>query len=506
MKLLYRILSLFAFLSITSCDKNFLDKPSPTGMVEENFWANSDDVKYALAGCYDGMQQMQLWQGSLWTGYPSIFLHEFLSDNAIEKNWAFLGFQSFYNGSLSPSTDRPITGFYSCNYIGIVRCNYFLKHIGTVPDVDDETWKKYKAEVLFLRSLFYFNLINTFGDVPLVLNYTSLDDRYVAKSSRAQIVQAMIDDLNYAVETLPASYSADEYGHATKGAAAAILAKYYLYDGKWEQAAAAAKAVIDLHQYNLESDFEYLFSEAGETSQEVVFAARFIANSGQNNSEWFSQIWATNPPLDFIFISNSLVNSFYCTDGKPIATSPLYKANAPWENRDPRLGATLWPPQPGVIGSENINTSDRWAIKKYIDHGVYGNWYNGGRDFYIMRYADVLLMRAEALIESGNTSQEVYDLIDAVRVRSHMPKIENAEGTGRSQAQLREILRHERRVEFAFESTRYYDLKRWKIIGEKYNEIKDESPRVWAEKYYYWPIPQVEIDVNSLLEQNPLWK
>jgi hypothetical protein len=210
-------------------------------------------------------------------------------------------------------------------------------------------------------------------------------------------------------------------------------------------------------------------------------------------------------------------------DGLLIDESPLYNPDAYWENRDPRWDATIvYPGEKWLDNKPEFNLiggpkRTGYAIDKYIisDNGGIPQG-TGGQDWYIIRYADVLLMRAEALIETGNTGAEVYQLIDMVRQRVDMPKIEDVEGAGLSSAQLTDILRHERRVEFAFEDTRFYDLKRWGTMQEAYERSADDkkpggdSPILTGVEYQgersiVLPIPQSEIDVNKALEQNPVW-
>ncbi|MCG8578459.1 MAG: RagB/SusD family nutrient uptake outer membrane protein, partial [Bacteroidales bacterium] len=135
----------------------------------------------------------------------------------------------------------------------------------------------------------------------------------------------------------------------------------------------------------------------------------------------------------------------------------------------------------------------------------------GSQDFYLIRYADVLLMRAEALVESGSVGQEVYDLINTVRQRVNMPTVESVEGNGLSQDQLREIIRHERRVELAFEGLRFYDLKRWGEMEEGYNRIAADAvkgyvPLYQGKKSEVFAVPQEELDVNKNLVQHPAWQ
>src|SRR3546814_753653 len=299
-----------------------------------------------------------------------------------------------------------------------------------------------------------------------------------------------------------------------------LLSRVYLYDGQWENAAKAAKDVIDLQQYDLTHSYTTQFTEEGENSNDVIFAARFLDAPGFSTGETFSATYVGAPKVDKQPMPN-LVADFYCTDGKPITTSTFYNPDAPKENRDPRLLATIW--FKGDTYIEDVgkvfkgNNVTGYGLKKYLrrktsDVGT-SPARPGGQDFYILRYADVLLMRAEALIESGQTGEEVYSLINQVRQRPGvgMPTVQDAEGTGLSQSQLREIVRHERRVEMAFEGLRFFDLKRWGTVGEAYQRMVDDdlkgyNPRYQNQRSETFPIPVSELDANKELEQHDAWK
>ena len=223
-----------------------------------------------------------------------------------------------------------------------------------------------------------------------------------------------------------------------------------------------------------------------------------------------------------------MIDSYYMTNGKAITDAGSgYNPQDPFKNRDPRMAASIVLPGSLCASGTFIPANDQVPCgtrpRKYAD--IKGtDSYNVGLNQIVLRYADILLMRAEALIEQGNTSQEVYDLIDKVRARVNMPKIEDAEGTGLTQEQLRKILRHERRVEFFMEGTRYTDMLRWKdesLVHDVYGYVTDKlsdptNPSKWvfetekkatrnfdSKKGWLWPIPHDEIQNNDKLTQNP---
>jgi hypothetical protein len=218
------------------------------------------------------------------------------------------------------------------------------------------------------------------------------------------------------------------------------------------------------------------------------------------------------------------------TNGKPITDAASgYKDQDPYTNRDPRLAATVVLPG-SKYGSDTFIPSTYAEYpcgakpRKYAEYGV-ADVNTSTLNTILMRYADICLMRAEALVESGNTSQEVYDLVNLVRARVNMPNVELAEGTGLSKEQLRQVIRHERRVEFCMEGTRYADMLRWQdvslvhdVYGYDKSKLSDPTnPAKWvfsqikiatttfnATKGWLWPIPQSDININkNLLPQNP---
>ncbi len=209
----------------------------------------------------------------------------------------------------------------------------------------------------------------------------------------------------------------------------------------------------------------------------------------------------------------------YFKDGKPKATSTLYNPTNELLNRDPRYDATIVGPKStfkGVLASTASLAPTNYRVRKFTDETSLSG-FSTGQDFYVIRYPEVLLTRAEALVESGTFNEvEVDSLINMVRTRATMPRVQAVEGTGLNQAKLRNIIRHERRVEFAFEGLRFFDLKRWDIYEQeaviKYNTVDKvavpglENRLVIGPKHSLFPIPQRELDVNPLLVQDPEWQ
>jgi hypothetical protein len=371
----------------------------------------------------------------------------------------------------------------------------------------------------------YSDLIHFYGDVPLILTAQTLDSSKVSRTPKSKVLFSVLEDLDYAAENLPISYSGSDVGRATKGAALAYKVRALLYNEQWADAAKAAESVIKLGVYDLFSDYEGIFEEANENNIEVIFDIQYMKNLSPQPWPSSALSFAEWPTPS---ITLSLIDSYYMTNGLPIDNiNSGYNDQNPYVNRDPRLAASIILPG-SYMGSKifipaNDDVASGARPRKYADLNN-SDRNNCGINTILMRYADILLMRAEALVEANQITQEVYDLVNKVRARVNMPPIEEVEGNGLSQSQLREIIRHERRVEFAIEGLRYSDMYRWKdtslihdVYGYNRLKLSDPSnPSSWifertkvatrifdSSKGWLWPIPQDELQNNDNLTQNP---
>lgn len=503
-------------LILGGCNADFLDVQSETQVSAENFWQSADDAQLAINGVYTALQTRQLYGGVL-NGTGSIFSHESLTDN-FKNQWKWEGPGLFVEGNIDPANNF-FGALWDQSYIGIARANSVIAQLDQLPagQLEETAKLDIEGQAMFLRALLYLNLAVTYEDVPLVLEPQELEDAYVAKNTQREILDAIIIDLNQASAQLPSTRPFSQYGYATQGAALGLLTRVYLFDQQYSMAASAAEQVMNLG-YSLDNDYEKLFTPAGETSAEIIFAVRFFQTADTDNGETFSATYLGIPKVDHQPMPN-LVKEYYGIDGLPTTLDPITKR----DSIDPRLNASIWfkddvfltDPEKMFRG----NTATGLALKKYLrrgnaDDGT-GPAGNGSQDFYIVRYADVLLMRAEALIESGETGQEVYDLINEVRQRTSvgMPRVEDVEGSGLSVEDLRTIVRHERRVELAFEALRFFDLKRWGELDQAYARMQDDvangvkaySPLYQGARSEVFPIPQSELDANPQLQQNAAW-
>lgn len=509
-----KILILLAVTTLASCSKSFLNRGSLTQIGQDNFWKTENDALLGLNGVYDVLQDRVEYGGNL-NGEMGFPMYDCIGDNCYNGyKWEGLG--AFEEGTINPSSFQ-FNDLWSSLYRGVARANVAIQNINNMPSsaISDQDKQALVGQALFLRSLFYFNLAVYFQDVPLILKPQTLQEAYVPKNTFQEVMAQVVKDLNTAASTLPTSYPASQYGYATKGAALALLARADLYMQNWQGVLDATNQVMQLG-YSLDPNYANLFTEKDENSPEIIFSVRFVQDATPNG-ETFSSTYPGVPKVDEQPMPN-LVNSYYCTDGLPITQSPLYSSATPKANRDPRLSATVY--FKGDVFLTDINkvfagnTATGYGKRKYVVTSASSTgiavYAPGGQDFIVLRYADVLLMRAEAMVELNQLSG-VYPLIDQIRARVHMPSIENVEGTGLSQDQLRTIVRHERRVELALEGLRFFDLKRWSMVQQSFqaasgDKVKGYSPNYQGPKSEIFPIPQSDLDANNNLVQNPAWQ
>lgn len=508
---------IFCFvLAFVGCKEDFLDRHSLTSINAATFWKTENDGILGINGIYDALQDRSVYSGNL-NGYVGLPMYDNFGDNSYNAyKWEGPGI--FMIANVDPSS-KQLSGLWTSSYKGIFRANLALENIPNIPSKNISDVKKQVliGQALFLRSLFYINLAVYYQDAPLILKVQNLDEAYVPKNTFQEIYTQVVKDLKTAVDMLPVSYPSDQYGYATKGAALGMLARIQLYNKDYQGVLDATNAMLTLG-YSLNPNYSQLFTEQGEFSNEIVFSVRFLQDALSSNGETFSSTYAGIPKVDEQPMPN-LVEDYYCTDGKPITTSPLYKANNEKANRDPRLTASVYFKNDIFILDLNRtfkgNTATSYGRKKYIKNlntSVNGvpSYGVGGQDFIVLRYADVLLMRAEAMVEKNQLSG-VSALVNQVRARSGMPSVESVEGTNLSQAQLRTIVRHERRVELAFEGLRFFDLKRWGQVEQAFqraisDNIAGYAPIYQAGKSEIFPIPLEETQNNENLIQNPVWQ
>jgi hypothetical protein len=429
-------------------------------------------------------------------------------------------------GTIDP-VNNAITSQWSRYYRGVRKANDVITNIDRIKVGDPVVLARLKAEARFLRAFYYTQLSSLWGDVPLILEPLKIDD-HRGNEDKNKVVDFIISELEVIISSnaLPKSYAGGDVGRATHGAALALKARVALRNGRFGLVRDAAQAVMNLGIYELYPNYGKLFHYAGKNSKEVIFDRQYVVGGNTYNAFVFSAAGIGG---------NSIVEPTHHLFNKYEYKGSV-NPNNPYENIDPRWDFTVfytgqplgngsiynsWPSSSTadrVSGSE-FATDHGYNLKKWIDYDAdKGNPSIGSINMILIRYADILLMYAEAKIELNELDQSVYDAINKIRGR---PSVEMYPITiGKTQAELRKIVRNERAVELAFEGLRLFDMNRWKIGEEKaglvegmyYQATGSLNWIVWnngfvrkfrADRDYLWPIPQAEIEINDNITQNP---
>lgn len=534
-KIISIFLSVLGSLLFWSCnEEDFLDRKPIDFLAPDNFQTEKD-IREAVNGIYAAY---------ISDNYEPI-MSEFFTDNGF-----YVGYIDLWNRNFNSETSFVETKW-SRDYKIILRANTVLHYIDNV-DLSEAQYNQYKGEALFLRALAYFDLSEFYGGVPLRTKPESLAEANKPITPLSEIVEFVLNDLETASELLPASYDATDKGRATKGAAWAMKARVLLYNKYYEETVEYCRKVKQLNKYSINKEYPSMFYTSGENENtETIFDMQFEQDQASfglsNNWTTVFKNWGGYQVL------KNLEEEYYSANGlsisdpnnslyDPTINKDIYKiANIRngsrdnrFTNRDPRLNYTLVVPYaiytigindglpvPYYPYAQRNSNFTGFKCRKYVDLSD-GNLNNiSGVNPIIIRFADILLMEAEALVELGSYDESyVADLVNQVRQRPDvmMPKIEEVEGTGLTQDEMRQIIRHERRVEFAFEGLRIFDIKRWDIGTEAYSDGRGYEPSILTNssanyveyvyqtrtfdpnKGYLWPIPKSEADSNNAIK------
>ncbi len=506
-------LLILAGLLIQGCSEDFLDRTNPNELSDQSFWLSLKDANMAIMGCYDGLQTYFDCDPWDW----AILRTDHMSDNGYMDWGGWMPGGETARGKLSPvDTWGDAHGvIWDKSYSVIGRTNRVIANVPAMAEdeiITTDEANRIVAEAKFIRAMVYLYMTMTLRDVPLITEPLTIEEAQVGKTMKDEIVSFIISDVEGSYEDLPMSIGAGEWGRASQGAALALLARINLWHGNFQQAASYAQQVIDMGQYALYPDYHQLFRPENEQNEEVVFSVSYVRGPEDNGFRYHGS-WGTNPPAAVSALSN-LANDFYCTDGLPIDESPLYDPVDQNANRDPRLHTTVivqgdtW--RGDSLTEPPLGGNTDYEPRKFVEEWNDENHFDKDQDFAVIRYAHVLLIRAEALAQLNQSAGEVISLIDEIRARVGMPAVEG----NPSGEELLDIVKHERRVETAFEGLRWFDLRRWGIFKERaydyYNDVEAATyglaERQWSDKLWVWPIPQSELDLVEVLEQHPEWQ
>lgn len=525
--------------SFSSCS-DFLDRYPLEELSDESFWKTEKDAEMAVSNLYNVLPTWDV-------------------DEAINSDDAVHGIK-WAAGNQSKGVYDPADYGWSGEYGYIRQANLILEKIQEM-DLSEDAYKKLEGQARFFRAYTYFTLIRSFGAVPYIDKPLELTDvENITRTPKDEVYAKVMEDFDIAIANLPVQWDDANSGRITKGAAMAMKARAALYYNNWQTAMDEAKKVMDLGQYELyDKDntgrYKELFWEVADGCDEFILSVQYNAPTRTH----YLIGWECFPTLGWggLNPTQSLVDAFEDINGAPIANSTIYDSTNPFANRDPRLevnvlhdGETMYGVTIKVaplsssgntgIGQHGDATATGYYQQKWLDPSIdpQSTGWDMGKDWVVIRYAEVLLTYAEAKNELSPLDPSAFDAVNQVRRRVGMPDLQNTDPTKPTycgtQDDLRKRIWNEWRVEFALEGgKRQWDIRRWGIAkdvlnapfeGLRYTLVDDpnapkgdngkkcilyvgEPLKLTGSHYedhnYLLPIPQTEIDLNPKLEQNP---
>jgi hypothetical protein len=490
------LLALLAMIIAPGCKKDFLSRKPLGRYTSQNYpypaasgpFAQYINAAYATLRTYDC------------TGFGFIGAVSIRSDDADKGSTPQDAPTQIEmdNFPVSP-TNSLVSSLWSGYYDAISKCNIVLHEVGIDSlNTPENTKLVAEAQARFIRGYAYFMLVRLFGGVPIIDTVlANVSSANVKRSSSAEVYSFIEQDLQFAAAHLPLTWPPKFVGGATRGSANGMLAKVYLYEKKWQQAMDAAGQVISSGVYDLNTPYDKIFTESGENCSGSVFEIQAYADAnhktefgcqyaqlqGVRGVGWANLGWGFNDP------SPQLIAAY--EPGDPREASTVLYCPSP----QPTRYGEVFPVEPDPTYNMKVYTDPAWRQKVGSQAGY---WMN----VRILRYSDVLLMYAEAANELGQTDWALAKL-EMVRARARagnanvLPEI-----TERDQATLRKLIWHERRIELAMESERFFDIVRWGIADSVLHA--DGKTNFVSSRDDLLPIPQSQIDIsNGVLEQNP---
>jgi len=520
MKQIRYITALLTLVVVTcvGCD-NKLDLISPNNQTADTYWKTEDQAVAGVTAIYTGF----ITDG----GYMRMF--PLLSDGRGDdfkgdSPWPDL--VQVANFTILP-TSGPVRWIWEAHYQVVYRANQVIHYLPGI-EMDANLKERLLGQAYFLRGMAFMNLANTYKVIPIITDIPkSSADYYQKTATEDEIWNQIFSDFQNAKDRLPINYANvsgkdhGQIGRATKGAATGMLGKAYLYRKQWQKAADEFKLLIqgpELNIYSLVSNYRDNFKPTNENNSESLFEIQFadpntVGGSvfnygGDPNANW-KQVCSVGHTyaMEGYGYSDFLPSRWIYDEFKKEKTVD--------GKYDPRLYQTIASYEPGIselaYGSEWKNPQTSIYPRKYTHDGIpgYTNENNGvensGINYRVLRYADVLLMYAEALNELNRTA-EAYPFIQQVRDRAKLPDLATTK-PGMSQSQMRDQLAHERALELSVETIRINDIIRWGWLYDpiKLAELKahDSEFNTWTPGHEYLPIPQEDLDVNPNLIPNP---
>ena len=462
---------------LAGCNEDFINLNPITSASTNQFYKTGNDFVNAINAAYGGLQGMYRSQ---------YYFGDLPTDDALAHSGICInGGCDFDNFTVSPAgtaASDVLSNRWNDAYRGIFRSNIILDRIDAV-DMEANLKDRLKGEARFLRALYYFNLVKIFGDVPLVIKeLKTTEESYAYGRESVEKVYAQIEqDLKEAANTLPKKYPANtDAGRATSGAAQGLLGRVLLFQGKYAAALPVLEEVIDGGSYKLLPAFADVFRNDNGNNAEIIFAVQYARGGVGEGNNIVTQFAPQGS-------GNAVIVGGGTTLNQP--TADMLNAYEPGDKRKDATIATSYV-------ATNGKTVNIYFVKKYLDPAM-TSAQETDTDYPVLRFADVLLMYAECLNETGKPDAAL-PYLNQVRQRAGL-----ATRQGLAEAEMRLAIEQERRTEFAFEGLRFFDLVRSNrllpVMNAYFakNNIKVNGQVIEVREYQkIFPIPQSQIDIN----------
>ncbi|MDN3670666.1 RagB/SusD family nutrient uptake outer membrane protein [Echinicola jeungdonensis] len=488
MKIIKKIyIALLASTTLIACS-DILEKQPLDTINTSNFFRTEEDAINAINGAYQPLQWPKLYNMRMWTS-------DIMAGNSIVgAGGGDDGRETQDMANFVTATDNPgVLDLWRGPAPGILRANTVLKNVPQM-EIDQELKSRILGEAHFLRAHYYFILVRYFGDVPLITEpQNPEDDLRPTRTPKEEVFDLIINDFSMAFDLLPpkSNYAADDLGRACKGAAAGMLAKVYLTLGQYQNSLDMI-AEVEALGYELNPIYEQNFDAQHENDQESLFEVQYFGKTSNS-------FWGNENQASWVSTFTGPRNADMVAGGYGW-NQPTQEFVNSYEEGDLRKDATiLYEEGPQFDGQEydsDYSTTGYNLRKFLVPKSISPNYDTNPLNFPVLRFSDVLLMKAEALNELGRTS-EAETPLNKVRDRAGLDPV-----SGLSQEEFRMKVLHERRIELAFEGQRWFDLIR--VNGGQYglDFLHSIGKSNASEKHLLFPIPQKEIDVNPNLTQN----
>ena len=486
MKLKYNLIAIALLgFSFSSCS-DFLEQNPQTDLSENDFYKTADEILSAVNGAYSSLQEGDIY------GNWYVF-GEIPSDNTRNQLSGSVTTQNEFDQFYIDTQNSMIANFWKAAYKVINRTNTILGRIDGI-EINTELANRYKLECKFIRALMYFNLVRVYGDVPLVLKEISISESYdILREPKENVYNQIIADLKEA-QDLPVSYSTAEDGRATQGAAKALLANVYMTLHKYAEAETILAEIINSGRYSLLENtpgslnidgYKNVFSPVNHNSKEGIFEIQFLKGGYGEGSNYANNFAPENSGTNVVAVGG--------TGGNNIPEMDIYNA---YEEGDLRRDFSM------SLGYYDNRKNNEWVESRYVCKFMYVPYQNNdaSNNYPVIRYADVILMYAEALNQNGKTA-EACKYLNMTRRRGfgyQTTETSPVDLQTTDKAQFALMVEQERRVELAFENHRWFDLIR---TGRAVEVMRSKGFSL-NETNLICPIPQKQIDVNPKLTQN----